>query len=85
MQQFFRRTDLGPGSAAGATGQGEPPRGWHMDQAFLPKHYESTPRQMFYHTVRRRRARGPTHAVFWASHREAAHGAGFFAWGAAGD
>jgi hypothetical protein len=58
MQQFFRRTDLGPAygddgqpSRHGVTGQGCPPTGWHMDQAFLPRHYETVPRQMFYHTI----------------------------------
>ena len=38
MQQFFRRTDLGPKPRNGCTSDGEPPRGWHMDQAFLPHH-----------------------------------------------
>ena len=51
MQQFFRRTDRGPDPVHGSTRQGVPPRGWHMDQAFLPRHYESSPRQMFYHTI----------------------------------
>ena len=51
MQQFFRRTDLGPEPRHGSTTAGERPRGWHMDQAFLPRHYDSRPREMFYHTI----------------------------------
>jgi hypothetical protein len=51
MQQFFRRTDLGPGPRQGCTSDGVPPRGWHQDQSFLPHHYDSSPRKMFYHTI----------------------------------
>lgn len=51
MQQFFRRTDLGPEPRHGSTSAGERPRGWHMDQAFLPRHYDARPREMFYHTI----------------------------------
>ena len=51
MQQFFRRTDLGPKPRNGCTSDGEPPRGWHMDQAFLPHHYDEQPRKMFYHSI----------------------------------
>ena len=49
MQQMMVRTDASPPPHAG---HGDaPPIGWHMDQAFLPRHYESQPRQMFYHTM----------------------------------
>eukprot|EP01050_Picozoa_sp_SAG11_P019094 SAG11_NODE_2989_length_2787_cov_1.598586_1_plen_258_part_00 len=51
MQQFFRRTDLGPEPRVGCTSDGEPPRGWHQDQSFLPRHYAASPRSMFYHTI----------------------------------
>lgn len=51
MQQFFRRTDLGPKPRAGCTSDGEPPNGWHQDQSFLPRHYARAPRSMFFHTI----------------------------------
>ena len=49
MQQMFVRTDASP---APHPGHGNvPPAGWHNDQAFLPRHYDTQPRQMFYHTM----------------------------------
>eukprot|EP01051_Picozoa_sp_SAG22_P018562 SAG22_NODE_3161_length_1891_cov_1.982701_2_plen_148_part_00 len=52
MQQMFVRTDASPGPHPGHDGL--PPVGWHMDQAFLPHHYEARggePKQMFYHSM----------------------------------
>ena len=46
MQQFFRRTDRHTTESAGST-----PGSWHQDQSFLPRHYASAPRSMFYHTI----------------------------------
>jgi hypothetical protein len=50
MQQFLRRTDVGPPPHHGCSG-GPPPAAWHQDQGFLPAHYEAAPRQMFFHSI----------------------------------
>ena len=49
LQQFFRRTDVGP--ERHGCSDGPPPNAWHLDQGFLPRHYAARPRQMFYHTI----------------------------------
>jgi hypothetical protein len=50
LQQFLRRTDVGPPPHPGCTG-GPPPNAWHLDQAYLPQHFAARPKQMFYHTI----------------------------------
>jgi hypothetical protein len=47
MQQMMVRTDASPPPHAGHGNA--PPIGWHMDQAFLPRHYESQPRDVLPH------------------------------------
>jgi hypothetical protein len=48
MQQMLVRTDAVP--AAVAAGRSEP-GGWHMDTAFLPKHYATTPQTNVCHIL----------------------------------
>ena len=56
MQHFARRTDpspphvLPPKGAYGATDESPNP-GWHVDGGFVPSQYESTPKQIFYHSM----------------------------------
>lgn len=53
LQQNLTRTDVSPPPHPGH--DGVPPSGWHMDQAFLPRHYgagvSEAPCEMFYHTI----------------------------------
>ena len=48
LNQNFRRTDRSPkpGSDGAAIKQA-----WHMDSAFLPRHYTTTPRENYYITL----------------------------------
>jgi hypothetical protein len=48
MQQMLVRTDADP--AAVAAGRSEP-GGWHMDTAFLPRHYASSPQTNVFHVL----------------------------------
>jgi hypothetical protein len=48
MQQMLVRTDADP--VAVAAGRSDP-GGWHMDTAFLPKHYATTPQTNVYHVL----------------------------------
>jgi ectoine hydroxylase-related dioxygenase (phytanoyl-CoA dioxygenase family) len=48
MQQMLVRTDADP--TAVAAGRSEP-TGWHMDTAFLPKHYSTAPQTNLYHVL----------------------------------
>lgn len=48
MQQMLVRTDADP--AAVAAGRSEP-GGWHMDTAFLPRHYASSPKTNIFHVL----------------------------------
>ena len=48
MQQMLVRTDADP--AAVAAGLSEP-GGWHMDTAFLPRHYASSPKTNVFHVL----------------------------------
>ena len=43
LEQVLIRTDPGPGPYG--------PGGWHVDMAFLPSHYDSSPRGTYYHMV----------------------------------
>jgi hypothetical protein len=43
LEQVLIRTDQSPPPYG--------PGGWHVDMAFLPKHYDATPRQTYYHMV----------------------------------
>eukprot|EP01043_Picozoa_sp_COSAG02_P046975 COSAG02_NODE_4452_length_5343_cov_46.385393_2_plen_349_part_00 len=48
MQQMLVRTDADP--TAVAAGRSEP-GGWHMDTAFLPRHYASSPKTNVFHVL----------------------------------
>ena len=47
MQQQLVRSDPDPKAIA----SGSTPNGWHMDTAFLPKHYDSVPQMNVHHVV----------------------------------
>jgi hypothetical protein len=47
LNQNFRRTDRSPESGHNAGTK----QAWHMDSAFLPRHYTTTPRQNYYISV----------------------------------
>lgn len=61
MQQQLVRTDPDPAAA----GSGSTPNGWHMDTAFLPKHYEASPQQNVHHVVTALNTSQSGGATFW--------------------
>lgn len=61
MQQQLVRSDPDPKAAA----NGSAPNGWHMDTAFLPKHYGSVPQQNVHHVVTALNTSEHFGATFW--------------------
>lgn len=61
MQQQLVRSDPDPAAVT----SGSAPNGWHMDTAFLPKHYDVTPQQNVHHVVTALNTSQSGGATFW--------------------